>query len=385
MWALSDPGESPAPANTPSAFNTVNPGETRLDAQILQGTNFRLGIADYRGDGRPDYRYQARVLYGDNLSPQRASAAGDTPLTIGGLGLEANTGVQVAGVPVPALATSATQVLVNSPPVPDGSYDVLLEDSASGGQSDMTAVLTVGAGPTDTLKLISGSNPATVVGGQAPAPFTAMAIASDGTTPIAGASIQFTSSPAVAFSVCGGASSCTVLSDASGIASTYMTVLSANVITLTAKLAPASYANPQQVQGTLLGTSSQLDLALITPPIWIAQGASATLPVQARVMSNGSPVPGAALSFQITGGTGALSASSGQTDANGSASVNLQVTSLAASVRVTVCVAPSNSPCQVLNVIIAGFSCSIAAGRRTSSDGPTGWRFPARLRTRGRF
>ena len=56
MWALADPGTSPAPANTPSAFNTTVSGETRLDAQILQSTSFRVGIADYRGDGRPDYR-----------------------------------------------------------------------------------------------------------------------------------------------------------------------------------------------------------------------------------------------------------------------------------------------------------------------------------------
>lgn len=349
MWALADPGESPAPANTPSAFNTVNSGETRLDAQILAGTTFRLGIADYRGDGRADYRYQAKVLYGDNIVPQRASSAGGTPLTIQGLGLAANTGIQVAGVPLPALASSATQLLVNSTPAPDGTYDLLLQDSASGGQSDMSGVLTVGAGPTDTIKLISGSNPATPVGGRAPLPFTVMAVAADGISPVAGASIQFSSSPALAFSACGGAASCTVLSDASGVASTYMTVLSPSVMTLTAKLAPASYANPQQVQGTLLGISSQLDLALITPPVWIAQGATATLPVQARLMSNGSPVPASTLSYQITSGSGSLSAAAAQTDSNGYASVNLSVTSLAASVRVTVCVAPNNSPCQVLN------------------------------------
>jgi hypothetical protein len=349
MWALADPGESPAPANTPSAFNTVNPGETRLDAQILQGTTFRLGIADYRGDGRPDYRYQARVLYGDNITPARASTSGSTPLTIAGLGLQANTVVQVAGVAVPALATSATQILVNSNPARDGTYDVLLKDSASGGQSDMAGVLTVGAGPTDTLKLISGSNPATPVGGQAPVPFAARAVAADGITPVAGASIQLSSSPAVAFSSCSGASSCTVQSDASGSVSTYMTVLSAGVMTLTAKLAPASYSNPQQVQGTLLGTSSQLDLALLTPPVWIAQGATATVPVQARVLSNGSAVPGTMVTFQVTAGAGSLSAASAKTDANGNASVNLQVTSLSAAVRVTVCVAPNNSPCQNFN------------------------------------
>ncbi|HUK48424.1 MAG TPA: IPT/TIG domain-containing protein [Terriglobales bacterium] len=349
MWALADPGSSPAPANTPSAFNTVNFGETRLDAQIFQSTTFRVGITDYRGDGRPDYRYNARVLYGDNINPARASAGGGTPLTIQGLGLQPNTTVQVAGVTVPVLGASATQLLVNTGAGTDGTYDVLLQDSGSGGQSDMSGVLTIGAGPTDTIKMITGANPATAVGGQAPVPFAVQVLAADGITPVGGASVQLSSSPAVAFSACSGGSSCTVLSDQSGMASTFMTVLSANVMTLTAKLAPASYSNPQQVQATLLGTSSQLDLALITPPIWIAQGATVTLPIQARVMSNGTPVGGTALNFQITAGSGTLSANSVQTAANGNASASLQVNSLSASVRVTLCVAQNNSPCQVLN------------------------------------
>ena len=108
------PGTSPAPANTPSAFNTTVFGETRLDAQILQSTSFRVGIADYRGDGRPDYHYNARVLYGDRLSPGRASVAGGTPLTIAGLGLQANTSVQIGMQAAPVLASSATQLLVDS-------------------------------------------------------------------------------------------------------------------------------------------------------------------------------------------------------------------------------------------------------------------------------
>lgn len=352
MWALADPGTSPAPANTPSAFNTAVFGETRLDAQILRSTGFRVGIADYRGDGRTDYRYSARVLYGDRVNPGRASAAGGTPLSVAGLGLQPNTAVQVAARVTPVLASSSTQLLVDSKAVPDGIYSVLLQDASTGGSSRMNNVLTVGAGPTDIIKMISGANPGTPVGGQAPSPFAVLVVGTDGITPVVGASVQFSSVPAIAFSACSGAASCTVLSDQSGIASTYMTVLSAGVLTLTAKLAPASYSNPQQVQTTLLGTSSQLDLALMTPPVWIALGATVSLPVAARVLSNGAPVSGTTLIYQITAGTGILSAASAVTDSNGNASVNLQVNSLAASVRVSVCVAPNSSPCQILGATV---------------------------------
>ncbi len=349
MWALADPGTSPAPANTPSAFNTTVLGETRLDAQILQSTAFRVGIADYRGDGRPDYRYSARVLYGDHVSPSRASVAGGTPLTVQGLGLQLNTAVEVAARVAPVLASSATQLLVDTKPVPDGIYSVLLRDAGSAGNSNMSSVLTIGAGPTDTIKMIAGPNPGTPVGGQAPSPFSVLVVAADGITPVAGASVQFSSSPPIGLSACAAAPSCTVLTDQSGTASTYMTVLSAGVLTPTAKLAPASYSNPQQVQTTLLGTSSQLDLVLITPPMWIAQGASVALPIAARLLSNGSPVGGTTLNYQITAGSGTLSATSAQTDSNGNASVTLHLNSLVASIRASVCVAPNNSPCQILS------------------------------------
>jgi hypothetical protein len=143
-----------------------------------------------------------------------------------------------------------------------------------------------------------------------------------------------------------------VFTDQSGTATTYMTVLSAGLLTLTAKLAPASYSNPQQVQTILLGTSSQLDLSLMTPPVWIAQGATVALPIAARVLSNGSPVSGTMLNYRITEGSGTLSAASVVTDSNGNASVSLRVNSLAASVHVNVCVAPNNTVCHIFKATI---------------------------------
>ena len=352
MWALSNPRQSPAPAATPAAFNTPFLGESRLDAQILQGGVFRIGITDYRGDGRPDYRYNARVLYGDNVSPARAIVGGGTSLTIQGLGLRADTTMQVGTVGTPVLASSATQLLVNTPALRDGIYDVQLGDVKTGGSSVMSGVLTVGAGPSDTIKMISGVNPATPVGGQAGSPFTVSVLAPDGKTPVAGASVQFSSSPAVAFSACAGASSCTVLTDQSGLVSTWMTVLSANVMTLTAKLAPASYSTPQQVQTTLLGTESQLDLSLVTPSIWVAQNATLSVPITSRVLSNGAAMSGQTVNYQIVQGAGTLNATSAQTNSSGYATLNLQLNSASTGVQISICVAPNNSPCQTFHAMV---------------------------------
>ncbi len=243
-----------------------------------------------------------------------------------------------------------------------------LGDANSCGSSVMSGVLTVGAGPSDIIRMISGTNPATPVGGQAASPFAVMVVAAAGMTPVAGARVRFTSSPAVAFSVCAGTASCTVLSDQSGMASTFMTVLSANVMTLTAKLAPSSYANPQQVQATLLGVSSQPDLSLTTPTVWVAQRATVSVPVTARVLANGNPVGAGTLNYQITRGAGTLRALAAQTDSNGYATVNLQLSSVSAAVQVSICVAPNNSPCQIFNAtVVATFSLQLqpVAGRRS--------------------
>jgi hypothetical protein len=356
LWGLGNPGQSPAEAYTPYPLNTTNVAQTRLDAQVLQSTPLRLGIADYRGDGRADFVYRAKLFYGDRISPSRASVAGNAPITLTGFGLQANTAVQSANNSLPVLAASATQLLIDSPPALDGVYDIQLNDAKSGGSSQMIGVLTIGAGPSDTIKLISGGGSATPIGGQVNQPFAVQVVAADGKTPVAGASIQFSSSPAVGFSICSGASSCTVLSDESGRAATAATMLSTGTSTLTAKLAPASYARPQQVQVTVLGIASSLDISLPLPSVWVAQGASLGVPVKARVLSNGNAVGTATVNYQITQGSGTLSSASAQTDAAGYATSNLQLSSIGTTTQVSVCVAPGNSPCLVFKVFAVSLS-----------------------------
>ncbi len=346
MWALSDQGTYPAPANTPSAFNSPYFGITMLNAQLLDSTNFRIGIADIRGDGRPDYRYHARVFYGDHINPARASVAGGTPFAIQGYGFQANTQVNIASVKAPALAVAANQIVATAPAIADGVQDVALVDPPTQGGSALSGVLTYGAGPNDLLHLIAGSNPSTPVGGQAPNPILVEVVAADGVTPVPGASVFLTSSPAVAFSACSGGTSCTVLSDQTGQVSTLATVLTAGTITITAQLAPASYTNPQQVQTTLLGTESALDLALAPQYSWIAQGATISVPLTARVLSNGMPVSGRTVNFYLTKGSGTLNPATNKTDSNGYASSSLQLSSLSGDVQVAVCVEPGDAPCK---------------------------------------
>jgi hypothetical protein len=349
MWALSDSGQSPAPANTPSAFNSAMFGVTQLNAQLMQSTDFRIGISDYRGDGRPDYRYHARILYGDHVTPARVGVAGGMAVAVAGLGLEESTQVQVAGTNLPLLAASAQQLVVSVPGAPggkDGVENVSLVDPPTSATSVMSGALTYGAGPSDLLQLVKGLNPGTPVGGQAPNPIVVQVTQADGVTPVVGASVFLTSSPALAFSACSGGSSCTVPSDESGLVSTLATVLTAGTMTITAQLAPASYTNPQQVQTTLSGTESALDLSLLAPYAWIAQGANASPTLTVRVLSNGQPLDGRTVNFYLDKGTATINPPSATTNGNGYATSTVGITGMSGDVQVSVCVEPNDNPCQ---------------------------------------
>ncbi len=345
MWALSDPPVSPAPANTPSAFNTNNVGMTILNAQLLATTDFRVGISDFRGDGRPDYGYQARILYGDHLAPTRAGVAGGTPISIVGLGFEGNTATSINDRNAPPLAISASQIEVIAPAQPDGLANVALIDPPTQASSLLTGALIYGAGPDDKIKLMEGVNPGTPVGAQAPNPVEVQVLQADGLTPVPGASVVFTAAPAVSFTACSGATSCTILSDQGGFASTFVTPLSAGVASITIQLAPASYSAPKQVQATLLGTSSSLDIGLAPQYSSIAIGTSLNVPIKARVISNGVGQSGRTVNFQVVKGSANLSATVVTTDSNGYAATTVEISLMSGGVQVNACVGPNNAPC----------------------------------------
>lgn len=361
IWTLADTGTSPAPANTPSALNTFFTGETRLDAMLNTSTNFRIGIADFRGDGRPDFRYRARVFYGDTVSPARASVAGGTPLAVQGLGFNGSTTASIGPAASPVLAFSANQLLLTAPASADGVQNVSLSDPTTGGTSAMTQVLTYGAGPNDTILLISGSSTPTPVGAQTATPIVVQVVAADGETPVDGASVCWSSAssgcagpiaaPPAAFSACGEAANCTVLTDQSGLASTYATVLAQGAITIYAQLAPASYNPPQQVLATLNGTESALDIGLAPQFAWVGQNATLALPLSARVLSNGAPVANSVVDFGLKKGA-ALFASSATTDNNGLVNNTAQLSSLSGDVQISACVknTPFDAPCLALNI-----------------------------------
>jgi hypothetical protein len=378
IWQLSDESGDPAPASTPSAFNTPTWGLTRLDAQFGATDAYRVGIADFRGDGRPDYSYQANLLYSDTVTPARLSLAGGVA-ALNGIGFNAGLQVSVAGNVgsnnASTLSASASQIEVAMPAAAqDGMATIQVTDPASGAFSQMIGALDYGALSTDLLLLLQGAEPATPVGSAAANAVRVRAVAADGVTPVNGATIAWSATNGLQFSVCGGAISCSVLSDGSGASSSLVTPTKTGPSTITIALAPASYTPPQSQQATVVGTSTTLDLVAVTPTFWVAQGATIAVPLTVETLDLGVAKANVAVNFSVSNGKASLSAASATTNASGIADITAQLTDQNAEVQVSACVGPNNSPCQTFTLFstpaslwtletVSGSSQAVPAGQ----------------------
>ena len=345
MWDASDPEGTDAGAFTPSPFNQPALGLTRLDAQISASTNFLIGISDVRGDGRPDYHYHAYVLYADSVFPPRLGVNGGA-ITIKGTGFVPGLIATVGGSAATPLAVSSGQIVLSAPAYADGPQSIAITDPATGSSTTMADALTFGAAADDNIILVRGLNPSTPVGVQATNPVIVQVLAADGVTPVNGATVAWSANKGLQLSACGGASACSVTSDQSGEAITWLTPTATGAATITATLAPGAYNSSKSVSATLSATESAADIGVLTPYLWISQGATVSIPISARVLNNGAPQNNVRVNFTVVSGSGNLSAASALTNSTGYATVSLSLTQFTVLVQVNACVAPNNAPCQ---------------------------------------
>ena len=349
IWNATDPAGTLPSAFTPSPFNELSVGMTRLDAQFFTPGNFIIGVSDVRGDGRPDYVYHAHVLYADSVTPARIGVTGG-PITVQGTGFFPGLGASVGNTSATQLSVSASQMIVAAPAHSDGPQNISITDPVSGSSTVMTGALTYGAAATDNLILLYGLNPSTPVGAQAAKPVSVRVVAADGVTPITGATVGWNATNGLQLSACGGTSSCSTTTDQSGDAVTWLTPGATGTATLTATLAPGVYSPPKTVSTSIYATESSSDIGTSTPYLWVSQGATATLTLTARVLANGVPQNAAGVNFAVVTGSGSLSTSTAQTNSSGYASVVLTVTQISSLVQVSACVVPANTPCGVFYV-----------------------------------
>lgn len=358
LWLVSDLEGAP-PRASADAFNTGLLGTTRLSAAPGAGS-IRFGLFDQRGDGRPDFRYQARLLYGDTVEPARAGVPGRDPVRIRGMGFRVGTEVEIAGAPAPLLEFGPNQILVSTPALSDGAQSITLRDPETGAVAEMSGALTYGAGAGD-LALFLTSNGNTPVGGQAANPVRVRVTQADGATPVPGATVTLSATPSGSlFSACGGVT-CRLVTDQTGEVSSLLTVKSAGAITLRATLATGAYAT-----STLSGTLSSLSISALGPSAYAATNAAVTWPLRVRVLnSSGAPAAGQQVRYSFLTGSGTLDHSIVTTNAAGEASSTLTVASLSTRTQVAACIYPAGTPCTqfvLLPVADAGIEVQKIAG-----------------------
>jgi len=341
LWAQES--DENTPALTQTYFNALPAATTRLSAAINSAGTYEFGVMDYRGDGRPDFLYTAHLYYADQLYPAHVGVQGGSVVMIEGFGFTATTQVSVNGSPVTATYLAPNQVQFQTPALSDGTYTVVVSDTATGAGSQMTNALLVGA-VNAKLVLLNGTNPTLPVGVIAPYAFSARVVDSSTGAALAGATVLFSAPSSIGLVGCS-RNPCPVVSDQNGIASVQMLVQQSGASVITAMLAAGG-----SVSATVNAVASSLALGLAKQNAYVIAGIGATVPISAIVLANNVPSSGKTVNFAVTSGTAQLLRGSVTTDSTGTANTQATVNGISAPVSISACVAPANTPCRIFMI-----------------------------------
>lgn len=347
LWLRGAPADS-APMLFAAPFNTAIQGQTRLSVAVAADADLMLGIADLRGDGRPDFLYHARLLYADTASPSRLPANTGGLTMLAGLGFNGNTTVSIGGQNAPVLARSGSRLLVQAPALGNGAANIVVTDLATGDASTISGGAQYGTISGDLIQVVAFTSPSVPVGGETPNPIRIRVTAADGVTPIAGATVTLSVSPAPSFFPVCGTNPCTVTTDGQGEVMVRVAVRAEGDNAVI-----ASIANGAQTVANISGSRPSLSLLASRTSLRVPVGATLSMPVSVRVLANGSPVAGQTVNFSLgtspSSGTATLAAPSVATNAQGDAVNQVNVSALGSSFVLLICVA-GGSPCTTMNM-----------------------------------
>jgi hypothetical protein len=305
------------PVGTGPGFNGYATGETWLRITSLADDVVRIGIADQRGDGRPDYPYNGWVLYADTVQPQRLPASGGAIL-IQGTGFRLSDTVLVGGQAALITSIFPNEITAIAPPAASGvtgSVDVEVDDlPLFYAAAIVTGGISYDSGTGDALTLLTA--PANTVSIGVPIAFTVTALGPD-LAPAGGVTVIYTLTSGTATLGCG-KSVCSVTASGDGRATMNLTAVDG-----TWSIVTASLTNGSSLQAQFAGGTPPV-LASLTPRLSLAAGATFTWTVQALVLSGGLASSGQSVVWQ-TAGTGIVSSgnSTAVTGANGIATMIL--------------------------------------------------------------
>ncbi|MGD0731202.1 MAG: IPT/TIG domain-containing protein [Terracidiphilus sp.] len=332
IWNAFDPVGAAAIGAAPG-MNGLATGETWLRVATNGDDVVRIGVADQRGDGRPDYPYNGWVLYADTVQPQRLPASGG-PIVIHGMGFRLADTVQVGGQPALITSISPNEITAIAPAAPNGvtgSVDVEVDDlPVFYAAAIIPGGVSYDSGTGDALTLLTAPMNTVPIG--VPLPFTVTALGPD-LTPASGVTVIYTVVSGTATLACG-LPTCSVSATGDGRATMNITAVDGTWCIVTAAL-----TNGSSLQAQFAGGTPPV-LASLTPQLSLAAGATVTWTVQALALSNGLPAAGQSVAWQTTAAGFALQGNAAVlTNSSGIATQQLTVGPLAEgqSVSISAC------------------------------------------------
>jgi hypothetical protein len=293
IWDAFDPVGATTVGAAPG-MNGLATGETWLRVSASGDDVVRIGIADQRGDGRPDYPYNGWVLYANTVQPPRLPASGG-PIVIHGMGFRLADTVLVGGQSALVTSVSPNEITAIAPPAATGvagSVDVEVDDlPAFYAAAVVSGGVSYNSGASDALTLLTA--PMNTVPTGVPLPFTVTALGPD-LTPAGGVTVTYTVTSGTATLACG-LSVCSVTATGDGRATMNLTAVNA-----TWSIVTASLTNGSSLQAQFAGGTPPV-LASLTPQLSLAAGATVTWTVQALVLSSGLPIAGQSVTWQSNG------------------------------------------------------------------------------------
>jgi hypothetical protein len=317
VWDAFDPVTAPPVGSVPG-LNGYATGETWLRVGTSTDDVVRVGIADTRGDGRPDYAYNGWLLYADTVAPPRLPASGG-PIVLHGTGFRPSDTVLVGGQPALVTSISPNEITAIAPPAASGvtgSVDVEVDDlPIFYAAAIISGGISYDSGAGDALSLVTAPSSTVPIG--VPLPFTVAALGPT-LAPANGVTVIYTVTSGTATLACGLAT-CSVSATGDGLATINVTAADS-----TPSVVTASLTNGSLVQAHFTGGAPSA-LTALTPTLSVAAGATVNWTTQALVLNNGAPMSGQSVAWQTGDGITALNNTAAITGGNGVASKALTV------------------------------------------------------------
>ena len=320
IWDAFDPVGAAAVAGAPG-LNGLATGETWLQVSTVGADVVRVGVADTRGDGRPDYSYDGWVLYADTVEPERLPVSGGL-MVIHGMGFRLTDTVLVGGQAALVTSISPTEITAIAPAAEagvTGSVDVEVDDApVFYAWAVIPGGIRYDSGNGDALTLVTGPFNTIPIG--VPTPFAVQALGPT-LAPAGGVTVIYAVASGTATLGCGQAT-CQVTASGDGRAQMNVTAVDASQSIVTASLTNGSSLEAQFSGGTPPA------LASLTPKLSLAAGTTLIWTVEALALANG--VPAARQSVLWTSASGIVApGTAALTNANGIATQTLTVGPLA--------------------------------------------------------